>query len=90
MIVDATRRCHCCREVQTSFHSVRRSLAGAASGARLSLPLEVKFLDTPLIAPGTPLPSLLLTPGEPLLGNQYEMRQVECAGGSFVDSQARR
>lgn len=39
----------------------------AASGARLSFPLDVTFLDTPWIEPDTPLPSLLLTPGEPMV-----------------------
>ena len=56
----------------------------AASGARLSLPVEIEFLDEPLIRPGTPLPSLLLTPGEPMLGNQFEIKKLKCTGGNFV------
>ena len=59
----------------------------AASGARLSLPLEIEFLEDPLIEPGTSLPSLLLTPGEPMLGNQFEIKKLKCTGGSFVGEQ---
>ena len=59
----------------------------AASGARLSLPLDIEFLEEPLIEPGTPLPSLLMTPGEPMLGNQFEIKRLKCTGGSFVGEQ---
>jgi len=48
----------------------------AASGARLSLPLAVRFSDEPLD---------LGFPGEQALGGRYANR-LECEGGSFVGS----